>query len=777
VNPLPLQVSAPERARIAEVDRLAALGGEGVPRLIEQLAEPSWAVRRVVISALARLGPVSAGPLCQVLRSGRDSEARLAAAVDALSLARGDIDALVLDLASHGERPAVVADAAAVLGRRRSARATPTLARLTQHADDNVAVAAIEALGRIGGAAAVDSLVATVRRRDFFRTFPALDVLGRSGQEAAVETLSALLDDPLYAPEAARALGHTGLERSIGHLLPLLGRGGETLARVSAVALCELDDRLRQRVGGASPVEVTLAARRLDAAVVSHLARSVAGATQEEQAALCRVLGYLDSDAATAALLELIDVAPQAVAAALQRSGGNPRLRQAVRDGASAHRLVLLPLLRSVPGAAADAVRCLDDPDPAVRAMACDILAREGEVSALPALFERLGDSDPGVVQAAVGALQALGTSETKARAVEAARSAQPRVRHAALRLLGYFGFPDTLPVLLEAVRGDDERAREIALGGVALIDRPEALEALVAAASHPQPKTRAAAVRALGNCPVEPRTRAVLRAALHDPDAWVRYYAVQALGRRREEDAVEALLPLLEDPAGQLHVAVIDALAHLTGEAASSALRSAARSADPDVRRAAFLGLGASQRAEALPLLIEAAGSPDQATRVAAAAALGTFNRPQVVPLLVQLAGDPDGDVASSAVGFLAERSGVTATLALIRLLGDVRHTDRIARALKEPRAGRVSALVAALQGADSVLAPLLASILRGHADSEAALVATLHRGGTAARQAAAAALAGMGSAEVHEALEYAAIHDPDPEVQRLATVVLSQP
>ena len=51
----------------------------------------------------------------------------------------------------ESDSPAILCDAAQILGRRESARSVPELQRLTEHADDNVALAAVEALGRIGG--------------------------------------------------------------------------------------------------------------------------------------------------------------------------------------------------------------------------------------------------------------------------------------------------------------------------------------------------------------------------------------------------------------------------------------------------------------------------------------------------------------------------------------------------------------------------------------------------------------------------------------------------
>jgi HEAT repeat protein len=774
------QTAAPpsEAARLLAVQQLAALGLAGVDPLIEQLTDPSWVVRRSVIAALAQVGPLAVGTLCRLLQVRRDSEARVAAAVDVLSTASGDVDEPILELLADGQRPAVICDAAAILGRRRSGRAVPALARLTTHDDDNVAVAAIEALGRIGGAAAVDSLVATVQRKHFFRTFPALDVLGRSGQASAVAPLAGLLTDPLYAAEAARALGHTGDERAVTHLVPLLGRAAEGLSRVAAVALCEIDERIRRRHGVVSPVEGLVSAAGLEPGTVAHLAAGVEGAALEEQAALCRILGLVGGDAGTAALLDLIEVAPQAVAAALPRGEGGDRVRAKVRLGPSATRLLLLPLLRTLPGGVREATVCLSDPDPAVRVLACEILAREGETAAVEALFERLGDEDPGVVHAAVGALQSLGTPETEERAVRAAASADPRVRHGALRILGFFGRAEGVGVLLQAASSTDDRAREIALAGLALSDDARGLQALLDAAAHPRAKTRAAAVRAMGNCPVEATTSKALQSALQDTDAWVRYYAVQALGRRREDHVVDALLALLSDPAGQVHVAVIDALARMRGEAAATALRTAASASDPDVRRAALVGLGSGQRTDALPLLLEAATSPDASTRNAAASAIAAFESPRVVPALLRLASDPDAAVSAAAVNFLAERPGVAASQALLELVSHEGHRDRVVEILRHPRVGRVVLVVAALQNADERRAPLLASILAGrsHPDAEAALLATLYGGGVQARRAAAAALVGPRSAESEAALEHAAVADDDLEVRRLCTVALAR-
>src|SRR5262249_61332797 len=102
------------------------------------------------------------------------------------------------------------------------------------------------------------------------------------------------------------------------------------------------------------------------------------------------------------------------------------------------------------------------------------------------------------------------------------------------------------------------------------------AVDAILGAAAHPSPKTRAAAMRALGQVPVDPRVAPTLRAGLGDVDPWVRYYACQALGRRRDVGSIDGLMRPPDHPAGQVRVPVVEALAHLPGARPSEGLRGA---------------------------------------------------------------------------------------------------------------------------------------------------------------------------------------------------------
>jgi len=215
-------LSPEDRGRVEKIQRLTQAGAGSIAALVALLADPSWAVRRVVVTALARIGTPAVLPLCQVLAGDRASEAWLAATVDTLVASSGEVDDAVLALAATTNTPAVICDAAQILGRRKSTRSIATLARLTEHPDDNVAVAAIEALGRIDSPGGLEALVAAVLTRNFFRTFPAIDVLGSTCDPRAVGPLCDLLTDPIYAAAAAAALGRTGQLSAVGPLTDLL---------------------------------------------------------------------------------------------------------------------------------------------------------------------------------------------------------------------------------------------------------------------------------------------------------------------------------------------------------------------------------------------------------------------------------------------------------------------------------------------------------------------------------------------------------------------------
>lgn len=775
---LSLTVSPNERKRSAEVEALFRAGNVG--ELVNRLTDPSWTVRRAVVSALARLGDGAVAALCEVLTKKRDHEGRIAAAVDALSASLGHVEPAVLRLLDSADS-AVACDGAQVLGRRRYGPAVARLAELTESANENVVMAAIEAIGRIGGEATIDLLIDAVQSKEFFRAFPAIDVLGKTGDPRSVAPLAALLGEPHYGLEAARALGASGQPLALAPLAQLLASSDDARVRVAASAVVEIGARYTEQFGPNDVLAEGLAQidrRAVDAPIVHALG----GADAAERACLCRVIGILGMASAAPALIALLDGDPQCAESAAQaltalRADADPHLAAALRDSDSERRLLLLPIASRRASLRNEVLACLQDAHAGVRALACDALGKQADVSAVPALFALLRDSDARVSQSAVAAIQALGGADTERLALAAARSADARERRSALRILSYFGWPSARDLFLAGLHDADERIRDLAAVGLAAIDDVPSREGLLAAARHESPRTRAAAIRALGFSRSDGAVRDIVRRALRDDDAWVRYYACQALSRLGDVESAPAIAGLLRDPAGHVRVAVIEALAHLRGEQALGALHEASQAEDYDVRRAALLGLGSVKNAASLPYIEASLDSPDAATRLVGLSALSEFAGAAPLGRMRAAMSDPDDAVRGAAVALLAARPGREATQILIEGLGDPPLRARVLNGLSQPAEGRVATILDALHTADSDLAARLVSALSRarRTDTAAALEEAFGFDNVYARRAIVPALAAAATSAARKLLDTAVISDADVHVRRMAGAYLS--
>lgn len=769
-----------EGERLQRVQELATAGLPALPELISQLVDASWAVRRAVVAALAAAEPASMPLLLETLRTSRENEAKIAGLVDALSATPNAIDQRLLELAAD-ENVAVVCDAAQILGRREASVAVPVLQGLTQHADDNVALAAVEALGRIGGKEALDSLLRLAESRNFFRTFPTIDILGRSGDSRALQTLLSLSTDPLYGTEAVRALGRLGDPSAVPSLLDQLSRATGGLVGAIALALVAIHEAAEQRFGTAAAVERTLSGSPKLSELRQRLVLGLKRADPVEQLALSRVLAWIGEESTVPSLLALLRGPPavaQSAVQSLKRLGGvaEAQLIDALPDATSEERRLLIPLLAGKRSARDQLIACLVDEDATVRASSCDALARTSDPAAVSAIFPLLADSDARVAQAALAAIQSLGSDETRELALAAAASADTRVRRAALRVIGYFGYPEGLEALLEASKSSDEKLREAAIAGLPFIDEPRAQNELLRAARHVSPRTRTFAMRALGHTSGDAVVREQLRAGLGDADAWVRYYACQALGRLRDDAATDRIALLLEDPFGQVRVAAVEALAHLRGSRAFEVLLGVLGTSDADLNRAALLAVGLSKRVEALPQLTHALTSTDNATRLVALSALAELGLPEALPAIARATRDPDEGVRVSATAFLAARSDLATTNELIALLFDAPARQPLIRALAKPAPGRCPAIATALGHADdSSAGAFVAALARMQTEESLATIRTaLTFSNDAARRAAASALVALQDSESSAALAHAALSDPDAEVRRICAAAL---
>lgn len=772
---MPLLGSATDQAALLEVGRLGSRGVAAVAELLALLTHGSWSVRRAVVTALSRGNPQTLAELCRLLVEARTNEPVIAGLVDALSLASDSAAPLVRELLSD-ERAPVLCDAIQILGRRRDTESAARLIELTDHADDNVALSAIEALGRIGGDAAVDRLIELAEGGQFFRVFPAIELLGRSREPRALPSLQRLLKQPLYATEAARAVGRIGSLAGVAALVKAMESGTEAVLRVGALGIQE---SAAHGVGTAHAVSRTVR-EHAGRALRDKVARAMAFADDAEAVALGRLLIWLANEDSVSDFVRLLGGAEEVSALAVEGLAelsalGEPQVLDALASGSSELRARLLPALMGVAAASEATMACLSDEQPSVRALACHALARGRETACVPRLFSLLADSDLGVVHAAVGAIQSLGSAETEAHALAAIRSANPGERRAALRIITYFGYDQSLPLCLEALSSDDEKLRDIALGGLPALDAPSVPAIIIGAARHASPRTRASAVRALGHLPLSPDTEAVLRETLQDSDAWVRYYACQSLGKLRVAGALPAIRARLDDAAGQVKMAAVEAIAALPGEAARRALAEAARSDDLEVQRAAVVGVGERAEPELRPVLAVALASPDPSIRLVAVSSIARFD--DSAGELGAAVSDADAAVRGAALGILASRTDSGASHALVGLLAKQPESQALAGALGQNLDAHITTILAQLQTANEDLSRALLTVLSRSqsAQGRAAVDAAFASQNVAARRAAARVLSLIFDGSAKSSLARASQADSDAEVRRISAAALA--
>ncbi|QFQ99700.1 fumarate reductase/succinate dehydrogenase flavoprotein subunit [Streptomyces phaeolivaceus] len=248
--------------------------------------------------------------------------------------------------------------------------------------------------------------------------------------------------------------------------------------------------------------------------------------------------------------------------------GTGSALAEALRDGAAEVRAAAAASLRELvetlppePALRDGLAAALTEPDPVVRAAALDVL-RALSLGDTTLFAGSLTDSDITVRIEAVRALVSVDAATELALAAPADPSREVRV---------------TIAKALATIATN---------APVPQPPGPATLTALTTLTADPDPLVRAAAYAALGavGCPPQLAPRAV--SALSDPAWQVRSGAATALSTAPTPLAVPALASTLTDPNADVRKATVLSLTHhTTSEAARTALTTATKDSDADVR------------------------------------------------------------------------------------------------------------------------------------------------------------------------------------------------
>lgn len=226
------------------------------------------------------------------------------------------------------------------------------------------------------------------------------------------------------------------------------------------------------------------------------------------------------------------------------------------------------------------------------------------------------------------------------AEQIAALRDEDWAIREEAARLLGHLKDPRAVTPLVSLLRDGDRSVREAAVNALRAIGTP-AVEALGACLTEGELAVQEAAAAILASIGDE-RVLSPLLSALNSRDWIVRMHAAQALGRVRNTETVEALIPLLQDKVKAVREETATALAAI-GDAA-------------------------------IPCLVQALKHEDWLVRLHAVESLGKARSPRAVePLLSVLFNDCDSAVREDAVRALGD-------------IGDASAVDHLCMAMREP-------------------------------------------------------------------------------------------
>lgn len=668
-------LDSPDEATRLQAAQALAAEQEAAPALADALGNASWRVRKTAVAGIVEHGDATLiEAIAHTLQTEHRNPGTLNSALQVLGLTDTDATGLLLGLLGSEDSDLRIYVALA-LGERGDRAAAPALAALLDDPDPNVRYHAIEALGKLRASEASPQLVTIAASGDGFLAFAALDALALIGDELPALEILPLLDDPFLAEPAVDLLGRTGDLAAVAPLAQAL-TVEQIPVEATARALATLFAQEEQTYGEGALV-ADEARRAVSPAGIRRLIAALEAGREADAPALARVLSWLNGPEVTHALMGQL---------------GRPELANVVvesfvRDGSSAVEQLLALLDADSEATVTAAVTALGRIG-ATRAVPAltRLLAREGEtpIAAAGALAQ-IGDQGPfeallgmlsrpeaAVRQAAVGALNAIGHPQMAARIATMVDAPNPHVREAAVQIIGYFGYPSGAPALIARCHDPDERVRRAAVAQLPFADDPRALQALIEALRDGTPLVRAAAARALAHVETAAAVEPLL-IALDDAEPWPRYYAAQSLGRLEAGAAAGALLRLAsDDPAPQVRLAALEALALVGGQDEARAIAPLAANRDTELACAAIKTLGALGGPAAAPALGLALAAREPARRIAALEALARSGTGDVVLLRRVAATDRAPAVRVAAVAALGTLPTDEAAAALVELTAD---------------------------------------------------------------------------------------------------------
>lgn len=470
------------------------------------------------------------------------------------------------------------------------------LGELSMDPDATTATAALEAIAHIGGARAEAMLADALSAEDALTRLAAIEGLVALGARRPLPEIEQLATDPLLSRRAMLLAGLTGDARAVPLLVGRINQRANVAE--AAVALARLHDGAD---GGAAAVTRALVSlerralvplrRLLDAndPTVARAAAHLLSLAEDAEAIPKIAMLAADIELGPSALAGLRTFGSAAVPPLLAAIPTLDPRAHAFALEAAAELATLDPARHGV--AIRKALReSLRSRDETILLAAVRGLAAWAEPDDAPALVALGNHASSSLAKAASDAVAEL--ARTAKQAVSVAVAAAASNEATAWGSATFTLPPDVaLEKLREALSEDDPRTRRAAVAALGDVSDLQAAELAAMALADEDADVRVSALRTLG-ARTDPAGRSLaearIAAELRSDVSAVRAEACRALARLEARGRTDGLVRLLEDPSSEVRIAALTTLVHWNVPQGLAALPAALAHEDSEVVKAA---------------------------------------------------------------------------------------------------------------------------------------------------------------------------------------------
>jgi HEAT repeat protein len=176
-----------------------------------------------------------------------------------------------------------------------------------------------------------------------------------------------------------------------------------------------------------------------------------------------------------------------------------------------------------------------------------------------------------------------------------------------------------------------------------------------------------------------------VLAAAMQDPNYFVRWAVIEAIGFLRPDDALPQLNEALHDTHYTVRLAAINAMLEIGDKQSDVALLARMEDQHHEVRVKAAEALGELGTADTADRMLAYSRHPDFLTRSAVIASLGRLRNPRTLPAIADALKDDDMLVVSTAIKALGLMKHPDGVPHLVSMLADARQSSWESKTLGE--------------------------------------------------------------------------------------------